>query len=64
MPFTCYIHCSWASFLEAVYHDQVPICSPLTDNLLFLNQQKRESFSMKESAGHGVIIHECHRKTN
>ena len=35
----------------AVYQYLVPIHLPITDNLLFLNQQKRENFSMKECAG-------------
>ena len=39
-------HCSWprASLLEAVNQYLVPILSPVTDNMLFLNQQKGELF--------------------
>ena len=37
--------------LETVYHHLEPIFSPVTDKLHFLNQQKREKFSMKECAG-------------
>ena len=33
---------SWASLLGAVYQYLVPILLPETDNLLCLNQQKRE----------------------
>ena len=35
-------HCSWASLPQAVYQYLVPILLPVTDNLLFLNQGKRE----------------------
>ena len=30
----------------------MPILLPVTDNLLFLNQRRRECFSTKECAGH------------
>ena len=43
-------HCSWASLPEAAYEYKMPILSPETDNLLFLNQQKRDFFSMKQCA--------------
>ena len=33
---------AWTRLLEAVYQNEVPILSPVTDNLLFLNQRKRE----------------------
>ena len=42
---------SWASLLEAVYQYKVLIHSPVTKNLLFLNQWKREKISMKECVG-------------
>ena len=37
--------------LEAVYQYLVPILSPVTDNLLFLNQRKGEKHSTKVYAG-------------
>ena len=39
---------------EAVYQYLVPNLLPVNDNLVFLNQWKRESFSRKECAGHEV----------
>ena len=36
---------------QALYLYEVPILSPVTDNLLFLNQLKREIFSTKECTG-------------
>ena len=44
-------HFSWASLPVAVYQNKVSILLPVTDNLLFLNQQKREYFSIKTCAG-------------
>ena len=38
-------HCSWASLPVAVNQYKVSILLPVTDNLFFLNQRKREYFS-------------------
>ena len=44
-------HCSWASFPVAAYQYTVSILLPVTGNMLFLNQRKREYFSIKTCAG-------------
>ena len=45
-------HCSWASFPVAAYQYTVSILLPVTSNMLFLNQRKREYFSIKICAGY------------
>ena len=43
--------CSWASLPPAAYQYKVSILLPVTDNMLFLNQGKREYFSIKTCTG-------------
>ena len=51
-----YPHCLWASLPEAVYPYLVPIVSLETDNLLFLNKQKREiNFPRKKRVDLGIL---------
>ena len=56
------LHCSWASIPGEFYQYLVPILSPVTDNLIFLNQPKRFFFQKricptKESIW-GLLVYE------
>ena len=44
-------YCSWASLPLAAYQYKVSILLPVTDNMLFSNQGKREYFSIKTCTG-------------
>ena len=50
-------HCSLASSSEADYQNLVSILSLVTDNLLFLNQRKREQISTKECSAREMRLH-------